>query len=357
MDDRRLDALLAAAERLSATALHLVPGHAPALRVQRRFVHGDEATVSKADIEEFLRDLLFADHRAALAECGHVEVLYVSRTGARYRAAVTLAGNEPAVVLHPLPANPPQFASLDLPPQVAALAQARCGLVVVAGFAGAGKRTTLGAFIDAMNGDPARHVVSIEERITFVHRPGAAMLHQREVGKHVDSVAAGLREAMAVGADAIVVDRLSDLDALTAAIAAADSGCLVFAGVEAGTVAGALGALAGMAPPAERPTLLAGLARSLRACVAQALLRRAHRQGRVPVAEVLLCNAAAKAAIRSGDFAALAGIMRKCRGLGMQTTDEALRALLDQHVVTADEALLHAQDRDAVLAGVRPAPR
>lgn len=345
---------MVAMDRLSATALHLVPGHAPALRVQRRFVHGDETTVSQADVEEFLRDLLFADHRAELAACGHVEVLYVSRDGRRYRAAVTLTGTEPAVVLHPMPASPPQFAALDLPPQVAALAQAPCGLVVVAGFAGAGKRTTLGAFVDAMNGDPARHVMSIEERITFVHQPGAALLHQREVGKHVDSVASGIREAMAVGADAIVVDRLADLHALMAAIAAADSGCLVFAGVEAGTVAGALGTLAGMAPADDRPALLAALARSLRACVAQALLRRAHRQGRVPVAEILLCNPAAKAAIRNGDFAALGAIMHKCRGLGMQTTDEALRALLDQHVVTADEALLHAQDREAVLAGVRP---
>ncbi len=354
MDHQRLEDLLAAMARLGASALHLVPGRAPALRLQRRFVHGDEATVQKADVDEMMRDLLFADHRAQLAERGHVEVLYVARSRMRYRAAIAQVAGQSSVVLRPLPVTPPQLGALDLPSQVAGFAQARSGLVLVVGFPGAGKSTTLGGIVDALNQDAGRHVVTIEQRITFVHQLGPALLHQREVGKHVATAALGIRQAMAAGADVIVVDALVDRDALLAATAAAESGCLVLAGVEAGSITGALGTLVGMATEDERPALRTALAAVLRGGVAQRLLPRAHRPGRVPVAEVLLCNGAARAAIRDGDFAALSTIMQKCRGLGMQTADEALRALLDHHVISADEALLHAQDRDAVLAGARP---
>jgi twitching motility protein PilT len=350
MDHKRLEDLLAAMSRLGGSALHLVPGRAPALRVQRRFVHGDELPVQAGDVDELMRDMLFADHREQLARSGHAEVLYVARSRKRYRATVAQVGGEASVVLRPLPEVPPRLDALGLPPQLASFAQARCGLVPVAGFFGAGKTTTLAALVDALGQDPARHIVTIERTIQFVHQPGAALLHQREVGKHVATTADGVRQALASGADAIVVGEVADAEALVAAITAAESGCLVFAGVEAGSVVGALCSLVALAPLDERPRLRARLARVLRGCVAQSLLQRAHRAGRVPVVEVLICNAAARAAIRDGDLPELDAIMHRCRALGMQTTDLALRALLAHHLVTPEEALLHAQDRDLVLA-------
>jgi twitching motility protein PilT len=350
MDQKRLEDLLAAMARLRGSALHLVPGRSPAVRVQRRFVAGDEVALRTVEIEELMRDMLFADHREQLARTGHVEVLYVTRERRRYRATVAEAGGQVSLVLRPVPETPPQFASLDLPEQVAAFARGRGGLVAVAGFFGSGKSTTLAAIVDLLNQDPSRHIVTIEDAIQFVHPNAAALLHQREVGTHVGSTADGVRQAMASGADVIVVGELADGEALVAALAAAESGCTVFVGVEAGSIVGAISTMTNLVAVDERPRVRTRLSRALRGCVAQSLLHRSHRTGRVPVCEVLICNAAARQAIRKGTLQELPVIMQRCRGLGMQTTDIALRTLLGRHLVTQEEALLHASNREDVLA-------
>jgi twitching motility protein PilT len=354
-----MEALLAAMARVGASALHLVPGRAPALRVQRRFVDGDEQPVAAADVDEVVRDMLFADHREQLARRGHVEVLYVARNGRRYRATIAEAFGQSSLVLRPVPELPPRFENLDLPEQVAAFARCRSGLVTIGGFFGAGKSTTLAAIVELLNQDPARHVVTIEDSIQFVHPNGTALLHQREVGTHVASAAVGIRQAMAVGADTIVVGELREAEALEAAIAAAESGCLVFAGVEAGSIVGTLTELAAFVPLEERPRLRTRLARALRGATAQSLLQRSHKAGRVPVVEVLVASPAARAIVRKGSLNELSHLMQRCRGLGMQTTDVSLRGLLARHLVTPEEALLHATDRDEVLSrhGAAPAGR
>ncbi len=350
MDTQRLDTLLAAMTRLGASALHLVPGRKPVLRVQRRFVAGDETAVQSADIDELARDMLFADHRQRLACDGHVEVLYVSRGGRRYRATIAEVGGGASLVLRPLPEGTPRLEALDLPDQVGAFARCRSGFVPVAGFFGSGKTTTLAALVGVLNQDPTRHITTIEEAIEFVHEGGAALLHQREVGTHVAAAAVGIRQALAVGTDTIVVGEIRDGEALDAAITAAESGCLVFAGVEAGSIVGALTELSLLVPDEQRRRLRGRLANVLRGAIAQSLLQRSHRAGHVAVVEVLVGNAAARSAVRDGDLAQLPTIMQRCRGLGMQTADSALRALLARHLVTPEEALLHATNRDEVLA-------
>jgi len=357
VDTKRLENLLAAMTRVGASALHLVPGRAPSLRVQRRFVSGDETAVQVADVEELTRDMLFADHREELARLGHVAVLYVARSGRRYRATIAETDGQSSLVLRPVPEVPPQLETLDLPDQVAAFTRARSGLVTVAGFFGSGKSTTLAGIVEALNQDPSRHVVTIEDSIQFVHQNGSALLHQREVGTHVATAADGIRQAIATGADSIVISEICDVGTLDEALTAAESGCLVFAGVEAGSILGAITELTVMAPSEDRPRLRTRLSRALRGATAQSLLHRSHRVGRIPVVEVLVCNPVVRAAIRKGALQELPAIMQRCRGLGMQTTDISLRSLLGRHLVTQDEAMLHASNRDEVLARVNgPVP-
>jgi Tfp pilus assembly pilus retraction ATPase PilT len=183
-----------------------------------------------------------------------------------------------------------------------------------------------------------------------VHENGPALLHQREVGTHVATAAAAIQQAIAAGVDTIVVGEIRSASTLDAAITAAESGCLVFGGVEAGSIAGALTELSLMVDAEQRGRLRARLSRALRGAIAQSLLQRSHKAGRVPVVEVLVTNAAARAAIAGGSFHELVAIMQRCRGLGMQTADIALRGLLARHLVSQEEALLHATHRDDVLA-------
>lgn len=349
MDTTRLDTLLAATTRLGASALHLVPGRAPSLRVQRRFVAGDDTPIQKGDVEELTRDMLFSDHRRQLERLGYVEVLYVSRAGSRYRATIAQNNGQCSLVLRPVPKESPQLATLEMPDQLGAFTRCRQGLVAVGGFFGAGKSTTLAAIVDACNGDGSRHIVSIEDSIQVVHQNSASLLHQREIGRHVISAAEGIRQAVAVGADVIVLSEIRDQETVDAVLTASESGCLVFAGVEAGSIIGVIVEMTSLAPVEERPRMRTRLARALRGVTAQSLLHRSHKGGRVPVVEVLVASTAVRAAIRTGRLQDLNSIMRRCRGLGMQTTDIALRGLLNRHVVTEEEALLHASNRDEVL--------
>lgn len=349
MDTERLESLLAAITRLGASALHLVPGRAPALRVQRKFVPGDKSVVATQDVVDLTRDMLFSDHREQLRRLGHVEVLYVARDGRRYRATVAEADGVSTLVLRPVPATPPTLEQLDVPEQVRAFTRARSGLCVVAGFFGAGKSTTLSGIVEACNEDAGRHVVTIEDSIQYVHPNGAALLHQREVGTHVGTAVEGIRQAQASGVDVLVVGEVRDAATLEAALAAAESGCLVFVGVEAGSITGALAELEAMADADARPRLRARLAGALRGVTAQSLLHRSHKAGRVPVVEILVGSPAVREAVRMGRLDELQQIMARCRGLGMQTTDAALRTLLGHNHVTQEEALLHAVRRDEVL--------
>ncbi|MCB9877825.1 MAG: Flp pilus assembly complex ATPase component TadA [Planctomycetes bacterium] len=350
METARLEALFAAAQRLGATAIHLVPGRTPALRVQRRFVAGDDTTLQPSDVDDLTRDLLFSDHRERLRRNGHVEVLYVARSGGRYRASVAELGGRCSIVMRPVPLTPPKAEALGLPEQVAALARFRSGLVVVSGSFGAGKSTTLAAIVDACNDDEGRHIVTLEDSIQFVHENRAALLHQREVGTHVGSAVEGVRQAMASGVDVIVVAEVRDAATLDAAISAAESGCLVFVGVEAGSITAALAELSATVSVEERPRLRTRLASVLRGATGQRLLHRLHKGGRVPVVEVLVASQAVRQAVRAGRLQELPGIMNRCRGLGMQTTDVALRGLLAHHVVTQEEALLHACNPEEVVS-------
>lgn len=352
MDTARLDALLAAARRMGASALHLVPGRPPALRVQRRFVAGDEDAVRGEEVEELLRDMLFSDHRAQLAQVGFVEVLYVARSGRRYHATVAGESSARSLLLRPVPAEVAELEDLHMPEQVESFTRCRQGFVAVAGFFGAGKSTTLAGLVEACNRDSSRHVMTIEDHIHVVHDNGAALLHQRQVGTHVRTAADGIRQGLLAGADVIVVSAVRDQQTMAAALQAAESGCLVFGGVEAGSVAGALADLSAMAPVEDRDRWRARLSRSLRGVVAQSLLPRSRQAGRVPVVEILVSSRPVREAIRSGAFEQVEPIMQRCRGLGMQSFDTGLRELMNRHLVSEEDALLYASNRDQLRSRV-----
>ena len=359
MDHKELERLLASMARIGASSLHLLPGRPPCLRVQRRFVQADQAAVAAVQIEDLLRDLLFEDHRQRLSREGQVDVLYVARTGLRYRATALRQEDGTALLMRPIPVTPPKLEELQLPQQVMDLARLQRGLVLITGSFGSGKSTTMAALVDAINHGTSRHVETIEDPIECMHPQAAALLHQREVGAHVADCATGLLQAKRLGADVVFVGELQDGAALEAALDVAESGCLVFAGFDASSVVSACAELPGLVPLERRPLVRARLAAALHTVTAQTLLPDAHGQGRAPMVEVLINNAAARTALREGRYEELPAIMHRCRGLGMQTADQALRGLLARHRITVEEALQHAVCREHVLgrAGTGASPR
>lgn len=358
MDKILLEELLATMMRAGASSLHLIPGRPPCIRVQRRFVQSQQEPVTSRAIEELSRDFLFEDHRRRLRESGQVEVLYASRQGTRFRTTVMRQGEGCSLLMRPVPAQPPRLEELELPPQTGGFAQLGSGLVVVAGFFGSGKSTTLAALVDRINRETLRHVITLEDPIEFLHPAGSALLHQREVGIHVASFAEGVRQGMRVGADVLMVSDLADAETLEAVLDAVESGCLVLTAMDTSSVVAACTEIPNLVAPEHRARARTRLATALRAVLSQTLVQRAHNKGRVPLVEILINNAAVRGAIRNGNFQELTGIMQRCRGLGAQTSDQALRSLLARHLITQEEALYHATDRDQVSlrGGAQPQP-
>ncbi|MCA8975665.1 MAG: Flp pilus assembly complex ATPase component TadA [Planctomycetes bacterium] len=345
MEHTRFEASLSAMHRIGAMTMHLVAGRPPCVRVQRRLVELDAQRITAAEVDEFVRDLLFADHRQTLAARGQVEVLYMGRDGSRYRVSVADCARQRAITFRSLPDSVPSLQKLDLPEQVGGLVQHRSGLVLVAGFFGSGRSTTLAALVKMLGEDEGRHIVTIEDSIEFVHGTSKALVHQQEVGRHVAGAAEGIRQAMATGADTIVVSELQGEAVLDAAVTAAEAGCLVLCGVESGSVVGALSELVIGVQPERRARLRTRMSRVLRGVTAQYLLPRAHRPGRVAVVEVLIASPVVRSTIRKGQFQDLLAIMSRYRGIGMQTTRAALHDLHAAHLISAEDAQLHHSPR------------
>lgn len=357
MDANQLEQLLSSMTRAGASSLHLIPGHRPCIRVQRQFVQSEQAPVTAEGVDVITRQLLLDDHRERLRRDGQVEVLYVARSGQRFRTTVMQQEAGVSMLLRPVPEAPPSLSDLELPPQIATMTQYRSGIVLVTGFFGSGKSSTLAALVDRFNHETSKNVVTIEDPIEYLHPQGQALLHQREVGAHVKDFASGIQQATQFGAEVVVVSDLRDGAALLALLDAAESGCLVLAGFDASSVTGALTELQALVASEERERTRNRLAQSLRAITAQTLLPCAHRPGRVPMVEIMINNSAVRTAIQDAAFHDVPAIMERCRGLGMQTADLALRDLLSHHLITPEEAQQHASSNLPLTAGSGRKPR
>jgi twitching motility protein PilT len=353
-----LEELLVGMVRSGASTIMLVPGQPPLVRMLGALVATDAPPLDAEGAEVLLRGSLFDDqwHRVRSGE--EVHVLYTTATGERFRTAVMQQEGGCRAVMRRVPQQIPSFESLGLPELLSSFIEFQSGLVVLTGFLGSGKSTTLAAMVDRLNRTTNELVVTIERPIEYLFAPSSALVHQREVGMHVHSFAQGVQEAVHHGADVVVVGDLCDHETLDAALDAAEKGLLVLTTLHGSSVVGALYDMVSLCPVDERPRMRVRLSHVLRAMMSQTLIRRSQTKGRVPLLEILINNQAVRQHIRGGSFQELPAIMEKSRGLGMQSVDQGLRALLTRNLISVDEALYHATNRDAVSGGAarRPAP-
>jgi twitching motility protein PilT len=204
----------------------------------------------------------------------------------------------------------------------------------------------MAAMVDRINKETASNIVTIEDPIEYIFEPANSAVHQREVGYHVVGFAEGIRQAVKLSADVVMVGEVQDHETLLAALAAVENGCLVLATLHASSVAGALQEIVSLCPPDGVERTLRRLVLSLRVLMSQTLANRAHGKGRVPCLEILINNQAVAETIAARQFERLAEIMKRSRGLGMQTQDMALKALLAKNLISTEEALYRATDRD-----------
>ncbi len=264
----------------------------------------------------------------------------------RFRVNILRQRSSFMIVMRAIPFDVPTVDKLGLPPIVSKIAEAERGLVVVTGPAGSGKSSTIAAMISQINATSNKHIVTLENPIEFLHRDVQSSVTQREVGVDTDGLAVGVRAALRQDADVIFVSELLDHDVVNAAMQAAEMGSLVISSMHTGDATSTISRIVSMFPPEEQELTRLRLADNLHAVVFQRLLPRADGEGRVPVAEVVVCTPEIRSVVKNRTRAGeLQGLVEAgSEEHGMQSLDQHLRELVEANVIAKETAVAMARD-------------
>ncbi|HEY5950792.1 MAG TPA: PilT/PilU family type 4a pilus ATPase, partial [Kofleriaceae bacterium] len=327
--------------------LHLTPGYPPMFRLRGRLVGQGERMLTPQELETLLLPLLSDAQRKQFTSTGDLDFAYAHDRRARFRANFLRKTTGMGAVFRAIPTQIKSLAELDVPYGVRRLSELRSGLVLVTGPTGSGKSTTLAAMIDHINRTRSGHILTIEDPIEFVHEPRSCMITHKEVGEHVPSFVEAIRSAGRENADVILVGELRGAETMKAALQLASFGILIFATVHTNSAASTIDRFVNAFPAEQQPQIRGLLADSLAGIVAQQLLPRADKSGRVAVHEILFGNLALASLIRESKTQQIASFIQQGVSEGMQSMDSALERLVTAGVISAQDALDKALDKDA----------
>jgi len=347
---RAVDRLLDYAVRQGASDLRLATGERLLLRRDGALQAMGEHRFAPAEIERFTAELLSAAQRDELARAGQVDFSATLAGLARFRGNAFRFQNGAALALRAIPFEVPSLADLGLPSSLARLTAYHQGIVLVTGPAGSGKTSTLAALLRLVNEERRDHIVTVEDPIEYIHTPKLCSINQRQVGRDTASFARALKAALREDPDVIAIGELRDLETISLALTAAETGHLVMGTLHTGSAIRTLDRVIGAFPPEQQPQVRMMFSESLRAVVSQRLVNRADGQGRVPAIEVLLGTRAVSNLIREQKTFQLRSILQTGGAAGMNLLDASLAQLVRDGAVTRDEALRHAEDAKMIPA-------
>jgi twitching motility protein PilT len=330
------DLLRFAMER-NASDLHLSAGEPPMVRIQGDLVRIDHPALLAEETHRLIFEVMNDNQRRHFQEHLEVDFAYTLGTGARFRVNAFMHDRGEGAVFRQIPEKVPRLEDLGLPPVLRTLAEAEKGLVLVTGPTGSGKSTTLAAMIDAINQSMAGHILTLEDPIEFVHKPKKALVNQREIGSQSKSFTAALRSALREDPDVILVGELRDLDTISLALTAAETGHLVFGTLHTASAPKTIDRIIDVFPTEQQAQVRTMLSESLLGVVAQMLVKK-KAGGRQAALEILLGSPAVKNLIREGKTHQLPSVMQVAGKAGMQTLEAALIELVTAGTITLAEA-------------------
>jgi len=340
-----IDQLLQIVVRQAASDLHIAEGEPPKIRVHGDIVAIRDEPISHDEATQLLSEICGPDNWEIFERHGDLDFAYQMDEHSRFRTNYFKQSEGYAAAFRLIPTKIATLEELGIPKVVKEFAYLRGGLVLVTGPTGSGKTTTQAALVDFINENFSKHVVTIEEPIEFVHENKQSIITQREVPTDSTSFAAGLKASLRQDTDIVLVGEMRDLETIALALTAAETGLLVFGTLHTNNARKTVDRMVDAFPADRQPQARAMLANSLRGVVAQLLLKRSDRAGRIAVNEILIANAAVAAIIREGATHKLQDIIVSGRAQGMQFMDDAIWALLGKGIVSPHEAFMKAIDK------------
>jgi len=345
-----LEAILREAVSRGASDVHVHGAQALRLRVRGELQAWEGASPDAHAAESMLLGALDASARAELDARGQVDFCHTIDGVGRFRANVYRQQSGLDGVFRIIPPRPPTLAELGLPASMAKLTTYHQGMVLVTGPTGSGKTSTLAALVDLINEERREHILTIEDPIEYLHPSKRCLINQRSVKRHTGSFARALRAALREDPDVIVIGELRDLETISLALTAAETGHLVLATLHTDNTLRTLNRVVGAFPADQQDQVRTMLSESLRAVVSQRLLPRADGQGRVPAIETLIVTKAVANLIRENKVFQIQSILQTGATHGMGLLDQSIRAHVQAGTVSREEALRHCADPKSVAA-------
>ncbi len=335
----------------NASDLHLTVGAPPTIRLHGEMQQLPYPVLTRDVLRTMLIGILTGDQQNKFEEKRDLDFSIEIPNLARFRCNFFVGRRGEGAVFRVIPTEIKSFAELGLPPVLAEMARAERGLVLVTGPTGSGKSTTLAAMVDLINNERHAHILTVEDPIEFVHPHKKCLVNQREVKVHTESFASALRAALREDPDVILVGEMRDLETISLAVSAAETGHLVFGTLHTSSAAQTIDRIIDVFPPHQQSQIRTQLSESLQGVIAQTLIPKISG-GRVAALEIMTTTAAVKNLIREGKTFQLPSIIETNSNLGMITLGQALQELVIKGQITPENAVIKGLD-PSVLSSLR----
>ncbi|MBE5884216.1 MAG: type IV pilus twitching motility protein PilT [Lachnospiraceae bacterium] len=343
-----IETIMACACEAGASDIHLTAGVPPKMRVDGALIDMPFSVLNGEDTLGYATQIMNRAQRNVLEEKGQADLSATFEGLGRCRVNVFKQRGSVALALRVINTQIPSPESLRLPPSVVDLYQRKRGLILVTGPTGSGKSTTLAALIDKVNEHRDAHIVTLEDPIEYLHKHKMSIVNQREIGMDTDSYANALRAALREDPDVILVGEMRDLETISIAIRAAETGHLVLSTLHTIGAASTVDRIVDVFPPHQQQQIRIQLANVLEAVVSQQLIPLADGMGRVAAFEVLHATYPARNLIRENKTYQLPNVMQTGRSAGMITMDDAILQLYVDGLIDYENTIMFAQNPEGM---------
>lgn len=328
--------LLSFAKKEKASDVHISSGEPPMIRIHGDMRKIDAPALNREDVHRMLYDILNDQQRKTYEEFHELDFAIAIGDSGRFRVNAFMQSRGESIVFRTIPTTIPTLEQLSMPKIVSDLTKKEKGLVLVTGPTGSGKSTTLAAMIDLINREEKCHILTIEDPIEFIHQSKNSLINQRELGAHTHSFANALRSALREDPDVILVGEMRDLETISLALTAAETGHLVFGTLHTSSAPKTVDRIIDVFPAEQQEQVRTMFSESLQAVITQQLVKKKDGSGRVAALEIMIGTSAVKNLIRENKIAQIPSSIQTGRQHGMQTMDQALLDIYQKDLVARE---------------------
>lgn len=341
-----IEELLKATIEMKASDLHLTTGLTPILRIDGKLnKHGSEILLPE-DIKSLVSTLLTEQQMSKYCDLGEIDFSYALDSVGRFRINAFKQRGVDTLAIRAISLKIPTLEELYMPSILKELCKKQRGLVLLTGPTGSGKSTTLAAMINEMNQNRSCHIITLEEPIEYLHQHGKCMVNQREVGLDTTSFHKALRAALREDPDVILVGEMRDLETISIAVTAAETGHLVLSTLHTVGASNTLDRIVDVFPPHQQQQIKVQLSAVIEGVISQQLLPIADGSGRVAALEVMTGTPAIRNLIREGKTHQIDSVIQTSSKSGMRSMDMSLAQLYKDGILSYQEVVSHCVDRD-----------